>query len=112
MQLDRKISIEKATFTTNQAGQPVSGWVAIYPSIHGHILTDSAREGEVAYQMNEETTARWVVRNLPGIDHTCRLLWNGQAYNIHGVTPYRMKQTERPRYWLLNTLLQDPNQNG
>jgi hypothetical protein len=52
------------------------------------------------------------MRNLPGVDHTCRLQWNGQNFQIEGVTPYRMKKTERPRYWLLQTFAQDPEQNG
>jgi SPP1 family predicted phage head-tail adaptor len=112
MELDRKISIQKATFTTNAAGQPVTGWVTLYADIHGAIVTDSATEKELAYQMNEVTRARWIMRNLPGVDHTCRLQWNGQNFQIEGVTHYRMKKTERPRYWLLQTFAQDPDQNG
>lgn len=112
MQLDRQITIQKATHTTNATGQPVTGWVTIHGNVHGAIVQDSATEVELAYQYNEVTRTKWVTRNLPGVDHTCRVLWQGTAYNILGVTPYRMKKTERPRYWLLVTAAQDPAQNG
>lgn len=110
MQLDRQITIQSPTRSLNASGQYVTTWSNLYADIHGHILTDSAMEQETAMQFNEQTSARWVVRNLPNIDHTCRLLWSGQVYQIQGVTPYRFKKTDRPRFWLLNTIALDPDQ--
>jgi SPP1 family predicted phage head-tail adaptor len=111
MQLDRIVTIQTPTRTTNASGQYVTVWSDLYASIHGHILSDNASTDEVAMQYNEVTSARWVVRDLENITHECRLLWRGQVYQINGVTPYRFKKTDRPRYLLLNTTAQAPDQH-
>ncbi len=81
--LDRKITIEYPTTTTNDYGEEETEWLEL-ATVWAEVRRQSAREmwaaGKVA-----ETEAMFRIRYRTGIDETCRIYFDETTYKITGV---------------------------
>lgn len=80
--LDRRITIQEYTETTNDYGETVKTWADVV-TVWAEVRQQSAREiwqaGKVA-----ETEKMFRIRYRSGIDSTMRVVYDGKNYEITG----------------------------
>lgn len=54
-------------------------------SVPAEVLTGPGREALMSGQMNADIAARVAVRWFAGLKQSWRILWDGQAFNIHTI---------------------------
>lgn len=83
--LDRRISIERATETTDAVGGVVQSWLPVWSGISASAtpISDGERwrAGEVAAHVDMRFQIRWGF----GAEVTDRIVYDGRIYEIEGV---------------------------
>ncbi len=81
--MDRKITIQEPTTTTNDYGEKETTWSEL-ASVWADVKQQSAREtwgaGKIA-----ETEIAFKIRHRTGIDETCRVVYDSINYDITGI---------------------------
>lgn len=86
-----RITIQRRAETRGSAGEVIVSWVDAFPAataqggIHAQVLTGPGRELRAAGGEEGETAARINFREMPGVDQTQRVLWNGFVFNIRSI---------------------------
>lgn len=68
----------------DEFGSPVREWVEVHKA-WAEVAPLSAREFIQSQATQSQVTARITIRYTPLVDPTCRIVWRGRFYNIHGV---------------------------
>lgn len=85
--LRHRIKFQQQTLTQDPVtGEMVTAWVE-FATVWASVEPLSAREFIAAQAGQSEITARVVIRYLPGVLPTMRILHRGKAYAIHGALP-------------------------
>lgn len=94
-ELDRRITIQRATITYNEFNEPVEAWVD-YVTVWAKRTNASAGESYRAQQVGAQITTRFTVRWSPltgGVTPQDRIDFDGRTYNITAT-----RQVERNRW--------------
>jgi SPP1 family predicted phage head-tail adaptor len=82
--LNKRISIQKATYQQDEVGQAIPTWTT-EATRWGSITPLNGRELEVAKKINAEITHKITLRHYPGLTTKDRLLFNGRQFEIVSV---------------------------
>lgn len=92
--LDRKITIEQATETTNDFGEPIKTW-ATYCQPWAQIKYSPGNESYADNIEVQTQTVRFIIRYRSGITTKMRVLFDGVTYDIDGIMePKRREMLE------------------
>ena len=83
--LDRIITIQRETKTTNFTGYAVAAWSDI-TAIRAEIVTQTSTEFLTGYGEAENGTVIFRVRYLAGITTADRVTYNDQVYDLKEIT--------------------------
>lgn len=67
------------------SGDVEISWEDVYASVPCEVLTGSGRESIDAATKTASTDARILMRWLPNIDESMRVVWEGQAFDISAI---------------------------
>ena len=87
-QLDRRITIQRATTTLNEFNEPIETW-SDYATVSAKRSDVSATESYRAQEVGAEITARFIIRwstQVADVDPRYRLSIKGKIYNITRVS--------------------------
>lgn len=76
------IDLQRPQTTINEAGRPVTEWITIEEGVPAQKKDVSGREFYQALAYHAEDTVTFTLRWRDDIDVTCRVLYNGRAFNI------------------------------
>lgn len=89
--LRHRVAIQERIESQNpDTGDVTHTWATVndgrgnWSSLPAQKLPLSAREFEAAAATQAQTTTRWVLRWIPGVDAKMRLLHEGTPYNLNG----------------------------
>lgn len=82
--LDRRITVERATITTDAAGGEVQDWTAI-ATVWAEVLPISDGERWRASEVAAHVTTRFRIRWGLGVTVEDRIVYEGRVYEIVGV---------------------------
>lgn len=80
-QLDKQITIERATKTPDDMSGNVTTWSTL-DTVFAKVLTRTGRESEQGGQVEADATYVFVIRYRSDLKMADRIVFNGQAYNI------------------------------
>jgi SPP1 family predicted phage head-tail adaptor len=85
--LDQLITFQRRVETADGAGGVTRTWanVAVYPTVWAYVGPKSGREAMNEGRIEASYVVVFTVYNRADVDETCRILWNGVAYNIRGI---------------------------
>ena len=92
--LDRRITLQKRTDTTDLLGQDIPAWSTL-AIVWGKIVYDRANERMEADQRVALSIVRFMIRYID-LDETCRILYNGKYFDVLGV-----ERLHRNKYLIL-----------
>lgn len=82
--LDRQITVERATYTTDASGAEIPTWAALATvACAFRPISDSERWR--ASEVSATVTTRFTIRHGLGVLPTDRLIFEGRTFDIHGV---------------------------
>lgn len=83
--LRHRVNIEYRTETRDAWGGVETGWVAFATGVPASIVPVSGREFFAAEANQAEVTAKIVLRHVPGLLPSMRIVHRGQLYNIRAI---------------------------
>lgn len=92
--LRHRVRIEKPTRIQDQMTGEIRDQWAVIATVWAQIAPLSVREYITASAGQSEITARVLTRWRDDVDATCRLVYKGKYYNIHGVLADNKSGTE------------------
>ena len=97
-----KITVQSVTTTIDQFGGEVKAWADRYTDIWAQPLpigSSAAGGGEFNddHQMQATMKYEFVVRYLPGLEYTDRIVWSGGYFDIYQVFPIGRREGMRIR---------------
>lgn len=98
--LNRRIVIERPTFTADVNGQEVISWTADSP-VAAMLSFDSAGESVEADQRVARRVVKFTIR-YQDVDETCRILHDSKYYAITGI-----ERLHRKRYLVIKCFYAD-----
>lgn len=100
--LDRRVTLQSASVSTDGFGQAVrtySTLAAVWAKVDYRSVP---REGEETDKLTSVNKVRFTIRYRSDVDATTKISWNGNTYEIEGVS-----LEGRERYLILDTILRD-----
>src|SRR5690606_15791571 len=92
--LTERITIQAKTETKGEFGYGVVTWSDLYTSVPSEKKYINGSEG-----MNRGVTAGYsidfLIRHRANVTTSCRVIWNGEAFNIKAIEPIGRKDTLR-----------------
>ena len=85
--LDRLITIQAATTTQNEFGEPIPSWSNL-ADVWAEYLPGGGSERFTAQQVYAETTARFRIRWRSDVDAMSRILFDGKTWDILAVDEF------------------------
>lgn len=82
--LQHRITIQKRVTGEDEAGQPIDTWQT-FAERSADVLPVKGREYVAATLAASLTTVRFLLRYLPGVDPSMRVLFRGDVYDIKAV---------------------------
>lgn len=82
--LDRRITIEAPTITTNDVGAEVVTWATWAADVPAQVRTESSRDRILAGRITEEMAYLVTIRYRDGITPKMRLQYDGKTLTIAG----------------------------
>lgn len=79
--LDRCIRIESPTRAQDSYGEAIDTW-GIVESCRAAVKYMNGKEPFQGDQFNAQRTVQFTIRYRTGIDETCRIVWEGDTYDI------------------------------
>jgi SPP1 family predicted phage head-tail adaptor len=89
--LDRKITIQNRTTSTNALGEKTDTW-ATYATMWANFRTMGGKEGQGERQEVAELTNEFRIRYIPEIVPDMRILFEGTYYDIQSVSEIQRKR--------------------
>ena len=93
--LDRRITIQQSTTTTNNYGEKVDSW-ATYRKVWGMLSYERGDEQFEAKQKTAVRVVKWTVRYDSSITEKMRISWDSGIYDIRSI-----EQISREKYLVL-----------
>ncbi|WP_022699300.1 phage head closure protein [Euryhalocaulis caribicus] len=87
---DQRVEIQSATETRGDRGGPEKSW-ALHAKAWARVMTGTARDFVEGGRDLEERRISLILRYRSDLDNDMRVVWEGVAYRITGLTPYRSK---------------------
>lgn len=84
-QLNQRVQLQTRSTGTDALGQANSAWVTV-ASLWAQALPLRGREFFAAAQVQQEHAVKFTLRWRADITLTARIVWQGQPYDITGVT--------------------------
>lgn len=91
--LRHRITIQEYTETRDSFGAEIKNWTD-KAFVYASVTPVSGREYYAASQVHSEVTAKVLIRYLPGIESTMRVLFDGRVFEILSVINTEEKNTE------------------
>jgi SPP1 family predicted phage head-tail adaptor len=91
--LNKIITIQSKTQTTDEYGGPVTTW-ATYKQVWAAIWPLRGRELIAAQAAQSETAVRFRIRYLAGLTSAMRISCDGKIYDITGIVDFEEKHVE------------------
>lgn len=82
--LNKRITIEELKININENGFEVEEWID-FKTVWAGVSNLYGREYFDAASVQMENTVKFVIRYLPGIDTSMRILFKGKHYNITSI---------------------------
>ena len=79
--LRQRITIQQASITPNTNGFEVETWTD-FKTVWANVSNLFGREYYSAAQVNQESTVKFTIRYLAGLNENMRISFNGSYYNI------------------------------
>lgn len=99
--LDRRITLQSASVSTDGFGQAVRTYSTL-AAVWAKVDYRSVKEGEETSKLTSVNKVRFTIRYRADVDATTKISWNGNTYEIDGVS-----LEGRERYLILDTVLRD-----
>ncbi len=85
--MDQRITLQRRTESPDGGGGVVRGWANVERDavVWAEVFAKAAREGLDEGRVNATMTILFTIWNRDDLSETCRILWNGEVYNIRGL---------------------------
>ena len=85
--MDQRITLQRRVLTPDGAGGEAVSWLDLddNPRPWAHVIAKSGRETMTEGRMAASFVVLFTIYNRCDVDETCRILWQGAAYNIRGI---------------------------
>lgn len=100
--LDRRIMLQTASVSTDGFGQAVRSYSSTAQVWAKVDYRGVPKEGEETDKLTSVNKVRFTIRYRSDVDATTKISWNGNTYEIEGVS-----LEGRERYLILDTTLRD-----
>lgn len=80
-QLKRRVTLQRATETQNEYGQPVKTWAAV-DTVWASAMPLEGRELFTAQAVHAKLTRRFVIRYRSDVEASWRVVYRGQPYEL------------------------------
>lgn len=87
---DQRVEIQTPTETRGERGGPVTSW-ALHAKVWARVMTGTARDFVEGGRDLEERRISLILSYRSDLTNDMRVMWDGAAYRITGLTPYRSK---------------------
>lgn len=84
--LREEITLQRATFTVDEAGTPVEAWGDL-ATLRAEKIEQSTVEAIRAFGASDEELVIFRARFFEGVTTADRVLWGGLAFNIRQIAP-------------------------
>lgn len=88
--LNKRITIQELKASINENGFEVEEWID-FKTVWAGVTNLHGREYFEAVAVQMENTVKFILRYLPGIDTTMRILFKGRHYNIISIDNIKYK---------------------
>lgn len=85
--LRHRIVLQAQTEVQDAAGDVTLQWADLYVDVPAAFLPAAGREIVVGSALRHELPAKFVIRWLPGVKTSQRVLWDGQTWLVEDVMP-------------------------
>ncbi len=82
--LDRRIVIQKLTFTQDSFGQPVEVWTD-FATVWARVMYPSAAERFHSAALHSERAAVFTIRHRSSLEETMRIYYEGLYWKVTGI---------------------------
>ena len=89
--LDRCVRIESPSRSQDSYGEPLETW-ALVESCRAAVKYMRGVEPFQGDQFNAKRIVQFTIRYRTGIDETCRLIWEGDTYDINYISQVGRRQ--------------------
>lgn len=86
--LNKRVTLERATSTTNEYGEHVETWQPV-GTVWAGIEPVSGREVELAKSFSASVSHKVTIRYQPGLDSTVRVNYGGRVFSVDAVLDER-----------------------
>ena len=100
-QLDRRITLQSASVSTDGFGQAVRTYSTL-AQVWAKVEYKGTNEGNEASKLTSVNKVRFTIRYRSDVDATVKISWGGKTYEIEGVS-----LEGRERYLIIDTRLTD-----
>lgn len=85
--MDQQITLQRRTETADGGGGVTRSWAdfAVDPRPWAEVYAKAGRESLQEGRQNATMLTLFTVWNRADVDETCRILWQGEIYNVRGV---------------------------
>lgn len=84
--LQERVTLQRRTETADGAGGVTRAWADLDPAtVWAHVKARPGREGMAEGRVVATQITTFTVRNRDDVDETCRIVWNGETWNIRAV---------------------------
>lgn len=101
-QLDRRITLESASVSTDAFGEAIRTYSTLAQVWAKVEYRSVPKEGEETSKLTSVNKVRFTIRYRSDVDATNKISWNGNSYEIDGVS-----LEGRERYLVIDTVLRD-----
>jgi SPP1 family predicted phage head-tail adaptor len=84
--LDQRVTLQARSEVADGVGGFVRSWADLPTgTVYAAVKARSWKEGFENGRVNAAYLAVFTIRNRADVNETCRLIWNGEIYNIRGI---------------------------
>jgi SPP1 family predicted phage head-tail adaptor len=82
--IDQMVALERRSATADGIGGTIYAW-SEFACVWASVVARGARESMDQERMSAAGVYRFTIRHRDDIDETCRIMWQGEAYNVRAV---------------------------
>ena len=85
--MDQRITLERRVKTADGAGGSTEAWASLASDATpwANVKAKAGREAMTEGRVAASFTVLFTIYNRDDVDETCRVIWQGVAYNIRGI---------------------------